>query len=166
MSLRFAYGLLFTLASSAWASPPVDLAGERENKLPRERPLTQDDLVYTDNIKSDETQLQKESGAILFEVTGRKRPVRSGAPVHDFHPGDLVRKLRVSKDQKWFGVETVHGVKGRGRVRAWLPATAVKWPEAKAAEASAKEKEAGGGAAATDPFGGAPAPEGTNEPKF
>lgn len=152
-------------ATTTWASPPVDLAGERENKLPRERPLTQDDLVYTDNIKSDETQLLKESGSILFQVTGRKRPVRSGAPVHDFHPGDLVRKMRVSKDQKWVGVETVHGVKGRGRVRAWLPATAVKWPDPKAAaEAGAKEKEAAGGV--NDAFGDAPAPEGTNEPKF
>lgn len=163
MSLRFASALWVVVATAAWASPPVDLAGERENKLPRERPLTQDDLVYTDNIKSDETQLQKESGSILFQVTGRKRPVRSGAPVHDFHPGDLVRKMRLSKDQKWVGVETVHGVKGRGRVRAWIPASSVKWPDPKAAEPGAKEA---GGGAATDASGGAPAPEGTNEPKF
>ena len=45
------------------AAPPVDLAGESSTtSLPRERPLTPDDLVYTENVKTDEVDLVREAG--------------------------------------------------------------------------------------------------------
>ena len=123
-------GVLLCVGLGALAAPPVDLAGDAsKTSLPRARALTPEDLVYTENVKSDETQLAKEAGKVLFQVAGRSSPGRKGRVLHIFRPEDLVKIMRPSKDGHWLAVETIHPVKNGLKVKAWLPKNAVKPPE-------------------------------------
>lgn len=152
--------LVFLFTASAFAAPLVDLAGGDEKALPRERPLNQEDLVYTDNIKSDDSLL-KDAARVLFAVPGRAKPQRNGKVIHKFRANDLVRILRDSRDKRWVGVETLLGVGSKGKkVRAWVPKNSVKPPPPPEAptEPHAAEGEGAPRDAAMPPSEGAPAP--------
>lgn len=134
-------GILSGMSLPVHAAPPVDLAGEAsKTSLPRARALTPEDLVYTENVKSDETQLAKEAGKVLFQVVGRSSPGRQGRGLHTFRPEDLVKILRPSKDGRWLAVETIHPVKNGRKVKAWLPKNAVKPPEPVVEKPNEEEK--------------------------
>ncbi|MBS1985454.1 MAG: hypothetical protein JST16_14910, partial [Bdellovibrionales bacterium] len=120
--------LMVTLSSMSFAAPPVEVVSPGFETKSGEKRLSEDDLVYTDNIKSDE-QLLKDSGRIVFDVTGRSLPKRDGKALYSFHEGDLVKVLKTSADGRWVGVETIMAVRGKGKRKAWIPKNAIKLPE-------------------------------------
>jgi len=128
MSFRFLTllrltGVLLIGVSSSVASPPVDLSdydGARRTVRRVEKPLTDKDLIFTDNIIKPEKLLH---GLVLFKAAtlGRTQARPDARAVLSFKPEYRVRFLQYSKDKKWVAVELLNG-----RKRAWVPASAVE----------------------------------------
>lgn len=111
------------LALSVQAAPPMDLTGGFRT-LRGQRPLTENDLVYKDNAQPDQVVTTKPL-PLKYSVVGRSLPGRQGREVHEFHAGDPVVFIKKSTDKRWVAVETMGTVGGRGRRKAWIPATAI-----------------------------------------
>lgn len=113
--------LLF--AAPTFASPPVDLTdydgGQRKVRRSA-KPLTDNDLIFTDNIIKPEKQLH---GLVLFKkaTVGRTEPKAQGKAVIRFQVEYRARFLQFSKDKKWVAVELLNG-----RKRSWVPMDAVE----------------------------------------
>jgi len=105
------------------AAPPVDLSdftGEQKVIRKAVKPLTDKDLIFTDNIIKPEKLLH---GLVLFktEAVGRAQPKPDAKATVRFRPEYRVRFLQYSKDKKWVAVELLNGKK-----RAWVPAGSVE----------------------------------------
>lgn len=114
-------------ATTLHAAPPVDLAGDVNTPAARPKTITQDDLVYTDNLKPDETPGEG-TARVTIAVVGRSLPGRAGKPLHAFQPKDLVKILKESSDHRWYAIETVHVVGSAGKKRGWVPKNSVRLP--------------------------------------
>lgn len=105
------------------AAPPVDLSdysGEQKVIRRSAKPLTDKDLIFTDNIIKPEKLLH---GLVLFktEAVGRTQPKPDAKGVVRFRAEYRVRFLQYSKNKKWVAVELLNGKK-----RAWVPAESVE----------------------------------------
>ena len=158
--------LVLSLGAQGFAvgAPPLNLAGQNSAPAKRGRPISEDDLVYMDNLKSEESLL-KDAGRIRFAIVGRSLPSRKGRDLHHFNAGDVVTVLKDSSDGRWVSVETINPIARRAKKKAWVPKNAVERSEPPKAEAPAEASSATGGgeqdftATGADPK---PAPESEN----
>jgi hypothetical protein len=105
------------------ASPPVDLSdysGSHRVVRQAEKPLTDKDLIFTDNIIKPEKLLH---GLVLFktDAIGRTEAKPDAKAVLRFRAEYRGRFLQYSKDKKWVAVELLNG-----RKRAWVPLSSVE----------------------------------------
>ncbi len=122
MSLLTVLGLAF-VSQAGLASPPVDLSdysGSQRVVRQAERPLTDKDLIFTDNIIKPEKLLH---GLVLFktDAIGRTQAKPNAKAVLRFRSEYRGRFLQYSKDKKWVAVELLNG-----RKRAWVPLASVE----------------------------------------
>jgi hypothetical protein len=111
------------LSRPGYASPPVDLSDfSGSNRVVRqaEKPLTDKDLIFTDNIIKPEKLLH---GLVLFktDAIGRTEAKSDAKAVLRFRSEYRGRFLQYSKDKKWVAVELLNG-----RKRAWVPLASVE----------------------------------------
>ena len=129
-------GMLFVVIGSAMAAPPVnlsDVGGKEEEalkKIKSIRNLKQGDLTFTEDHNQFNIKIPKEAGRIVFEVRGRSLPNRSGKILFTLNEGEYVKRMKNSKDKKWFMVQTFE----KAPRRAWVPMAAVKMPTPKTAK--------------------------------
>jgi hypothetical protein len=107
----------------AQAAPPVDLSdygGNQRVVKKAEKPLTDRDLIFTDNIIKPEKLLH---GLVLFKkpTLGRAEAKADARALLRFKPEYRARFLKFSKDKKWVAVELLNG-----RKRAWVSADAIE----------------------------------------
>jgi len=139
-SLKLFLGILFLGVGicETFAAPPVDITnveGRGNNKRIFEKPLTEDDITYTDGNK-DSIGPPPNSGKVLFDLRGKSRPQRNGKDLLGLKAGEYVRVLKPSKDRRWYAIQILRG----NRARAWVPRNAIEIP--KTAASSAKSKSA------------------------
>jgi hypothetical protein len=128
MSFRVLMNLVAGLAACfiarpSLASPPVDLSdydGSHRVVRQAEKPLTDKDLIFTDNIIKPEKLLH---GLVLFksDAIGRTEAKPDAKAVLRFRAEYRGRFLQYSKDKKWVAVELLNG-----RKRAWVPLASVE----------------------------------------
>ncbi|MEO5666529.1 MAG: hypothetical protein ABIR96_00575 [Bdellovibrionota bacterium] len=109
--------------SRSFAAPPVDLSDyDGAHRVLRrvEKPLTDKDLIFTDNIIKPEKLLH---GLVLVKTAtlGRTEANTKAKAVLSFKPEYRVRFLQYSKDKKWIAIELLNG-----RKRAWVQSSAVE----------------------------------------
>lgn len=124
------FRLLITLPLflNAWslllAAPPTDLSdydGGQKTVRRVVKPLTDQDLIFTDNIIKPEKTIR---GLVLFkkEAIGRTHPsATEGKALMRFREEYRGRFLQYSTRKDWVAVELLNG-----RRRAWVPADAIE----------------------------------------
>jgi hypothetical protein len=113
---------------SVLAAPPVDLVPKDSRKMINAKPITENDLVYTDNTAND-TEGLSTTFVLKYDVVGRSLPGRQGKPMLKLKAGDRVEVIKDSKDGRWQAVETLFSVSGRGRRKAWVPKNTLEPPK-------------------------------------